>query len=42
MELLAEAGIAQAMVCRFNASFAALSADQFIDRVLVRGLRVRT
>lgn len=41
IELLAEAGIAQVMVCRFNASFAALSADQFIDRVLVRGLRVR-
>ncbi len=41
LELLAEAGIAQAMVCRFNAAFAALSADQFIERVLMRGLRVR-
>ncbi|MFZ1446424.1 MAG: bifunctional riboflavin kinase/FAD synthetase [Candidatus Dechloromonas phosphoritropha] len=41
IELLAEAGIEQATVCRFNASFAALSADQFIDRVLVRGLRVQ-
>ena len=41
LELLAEAGIEQAMVCRFNAAFAALSAEQFIERVLVRGLRVR-
>ncbi len=41
LELLGEAGVAQAMVCRFNADFAALSAEQFIDRVLVGGLRVR-
>ena len=41
LELLAESGIEQAMVCRFNASFAALTADQFIERVLVRGLRLR-
>ena len=41
LELLAEAGVEQAMVCRFNAAFAALSADQFIERVLVRGLRLR-
>ncbi|MGV0975493.1 MAG: bifunctional riboflavin kinase/FAD synthetase [Azonexus sp.] len=41
LELLAAAGIEQAMVCRFNGAFAALSADQFIERVLVRGLRVR-
>jgi riboflavin kinase/FMN adenylyltransferase len=41
LELLAEAGIEQAMVCRFNAALAALSADQFIERVLVRGLRLR-
>jgi riboflavin kinase/FMN adenylyltransferase len=41
LELLAEAGIEQAMVCRFNAAFAALSAEQFIERVLVRGLRVQ-
>jgi len=40
IELLAEAGVEQAMVCRFNAAFAALSADQFIEQVLVRGLRV--
>lgn len=41
LELLAEAGVEQAMVCRFNGGFAALSADQFIEQVLVRGLRVR-
>jgi riboflavin kinase/FMN adenylyltransferase len=41
LELLGEAGIAQVMVCRFNAAFAALSAGEFIDRVLVQGLKVR-
>jgi riboflavin kinase/FMN adenylyltransferase len=41
LELLGEAGIAQVMVCRFNACFAALSAGEFIDRVLVQGLKVR-
>jgi len=40
IELLSEAGVEQAMVCRFNAAFAALSADQFIEQVLLRGLRV--
>jgi riboflavin kinase/FMN adenylyltransferase len=41
IELLDEAGVAQIMVCRFDAAFAALGADEFIDRVLVRGLRAR-
>jgi len=41
LELLADAGVEQAMVCRFNAAFAALSADQFIEQVLVRGLMLR-
>lgn len=41
LELLADAGVAQVMVCRFNATFAALSAQQFVDRVLVNGLRTR-
>ncbi len=41
LELLADAGVEQAMVCRFNAGFAALSADQFIEQVLVRGLLLR-
>ena len=35
IELLADAGVEQAMVCRFNAAFAALSADQFIERIMV-------
>jgi riboflavin kinase/FMN adenylyltransferase len=41
LELLADAGVEQVMVCRFNAGFAALSAQQFIDSVLVAGLRTR-
>ena len=41
LELLADAGVEQAMICRFNAAFAALSAEQFIERVLVGGLRAR-
>ena len=41
IELLAEAGVEQAMVCRFNALFAALTAEQFIEQVLVHGLQVR-
>lgn len=41
LELLAEAGAEQAMVCHFNADFASLSADEFVERVLVRGLQVR-
>ena len=41
LELLAEAGVDVVSVYRFNASFAALSADQFIERVLVQGLKTR-
>jgi len=41
LELLADAGVEQVMVCRFNAGFAALSAAQFVDAVLVAGLRTR-
>ncbi len=41
LELLAAAGVAQAMICPFNAAFAALSADEFIERVLVGALQVR-
>jgi riboflavin kinase/FMN adenylyltransferase len=41
LELLADAGVEQVMVCRFNAGFAALSAQQFIDSVLVAGLRTQ-
>lgn len=41
LELLADYGASQAMICPFNAAFAALSADDFIEQVLVRGLQVR-
>ncbi len=41
LELLADTGVEQAMVCRFNKAFAALSADQFIEQVLIGGLRAR-
>ena len=41
LELLAECGVTQAMICPFNAGFAALSADEFIEQVLVRGCRVK-
>ncbi len=40
LQLLAECGIDQAYVCAFNARFAALSAEEFVER-LVRGLGVR-
>lgn len=39
--LLAAAGVDQLYVCRFNQRLAALTADQFIEGVLVRGLAVR-
>ncbi len=41
LELLGDSGATQAMICPFNAVFAALSADEFIERVLVRSLQVR-
>ena len=41
LELLSECGAQQAMICPFNACFAALSADAFIEQVLVRGCQVR-
>ena len=41
LELLADCGAMQAMICPFNAAFAALSADEFIEQVLVRGLLVK-
>lgn len=40
LELLAEAGVEQTMICPFNAAFAALSADEFVEQVLVGALRV--
>lgn len=41
LELLAASGVEQAMVCPFNAAFAALSAEEFIGCVLVDSLRTR-
>lgn len=41
LELLADCGVDQAMICRFNHAFAALSAEQFVEDVLVRGLKVK-
>ena len=41
LELLGEAGVAQIMICPFNAAFAMLSAEDFIEQVLCRGLRTR-
>lgn len=41
LELLADSGARQAMICPFNARFAALSADEFVEQVLVRGCQVR-
>ena len=40
-ELLEACGVARAQVCRFDKTFASLSADQFIDSVLVQGLATR-
>jgi riboflavin kinase / FMN adenylyltransferase len=41
LELMAAAGIERAHVARFDARFAALPAERFIDEVLLRGLGVR-
>lgn len=39
--LLAGCGVDRVHVCRFDSRFAAITADEFIDRILVRGLGVR-
>jgi riboflavin kinase/FMN adenylyltransferase len=41
IELLAEAGVDRVHVCRFDRKLASLTADQFIERILMRGLAVR-
>lgn len=41
LELFAEQGVDRVYVCRFDATVAALDAQAFIDRILVRGLRTR-
>jgi riboflavin kinase / FMN adenylyltransferase len=41
LELLAATDVNQVQVCRFNYAFAQIAAQDFIERVLVRGLGVR-
>jgi riboflavin kinase/FMN adenylyltransferase len=41
LELIADEGVAATWVCHFNARVAALSAEEFIERLLVDTLRVR-
>ena len=41
LEMIAEAGIERAHVLRFDAALAAMSAEKFIEEVLVRGLQAR-
>jgi riboflavin kinase/FMN adenylyltransferase len=41
LELLADDGVDLSYVCHFNAAFAALTAEAFIEQVLVDALRVR-
>ena len=41
LELLAASGVDRTHVCRFNYAFAQITAHDFIERVLVRGLGVR-
>ncbi len=41
LELLAEAGVERAHVCRFNFDFAKTTPEDFIERILERGLAAR-
>ena len=41
LELIADEGIALTYICRFDARFAALSASDFIEKILIGRLRVR-
>lgn len=41
LELLAEAGVEQTVVCRFNQAFAALTAEEFIQQVLLDCCQVK-
>ena len=41
LELMAQAGVEHVHVARFDARFAALSAERFVEEVLVRGLGVQ-
>ena len=41
LELLADFGVDRVHLCRFNYAFAQIAADDFIERILVRGLDTR-
>ncbi len=41
LELLADCGVELTMACRFDAAFAALDAERFVENILVAALRVR-
>jgi riboflavin kinase/FMN adenylyltransferase len=41
LALIAAGGVDLAYICRFDARFAALTADEFLHRILLRGLSVR-
>lgn len=41
LEILRGLGVAHVHICRFDRAFAALSAEQFVQRILVEGLRAR-
>jgi riboflavin kinase/FMN adenylyltransferase len=41
LEILRSLGVAHVHVCRFTRSFAALSAEDFVSRILVQGLKAR-
>jgi len=41
LELLAACGVDRVHICRFNYGFAQITAEEFIERVLVRGLGAR-
>lgn len=41
LELLAARGVARAHICRFDYAFAQISADDFVSRILVSGLRAQ-
>jgi riboflavin kinase/FMN adenylyltransferase len=41
LEILRRLGVAHVHVCRFTRDFAALSAEDFVERILVRGLQAR-
>ena len=41
LELLAACGVDRVHVCRFNRKLAALTAEQFVEDILIRGLSVR-